>query len=98
VHLLHDKPRIVVPKYLDVEENEFETKLLFYGTKWAVLVISYRGVNRLYFLFQKVADTRNSIQWRAIERKTVGGNLKISANRTVNNIVCYPEVTNRGTW
>lgn len=61
----------------------------------AVLVISYRGVNSLYFLFQKVADTRNSIQWRAIERKTVGGNLKISANRTVNNIVCYLEVTNR---
>jgi hypothetical protein len=65
VHLLHGKPRIVVPKYVDVEESEFETKLLFYGTfrtKWAVLAIFYRGMNKLYFLFQKAADARRSIQ------------------------------------
>jgi hypothetical protein len=62
VHLLYGKHRIVVPKYLDGEESEFEISLLFYGTKWAALAISYREMNRLYFLFQKAADTRKSIQ------------------------------------
>jgi hypothetical protein len=33
-----------------------------------------------------------------MERKTVGGDMKISANRTVNNILYYLEVTNGSTW